>query len=211
MPWAMMLPPNITAMAQAAYKKHQPRAFRLHGDVGSLDMPHHGLARARIHAGAALHARHQRFAARNRFLRERQIRAGILAEHARLAARLIDLDLEDADLVEDGLECAKGAEAGALCSLLCQVRQHDHQAGKQQDEDDVLHQTHQIARGNIFRDGLEGAEPHAVGRLEQGQRQQHHGQQHSPGAIAPARIELANFARLGTAATPSSIPPKKHA
>ena len=130
---------------------------------------------------------------RDGFLRQGQRGASILTEQAGLAARRVDLDLKDAGFVEDGLEGAKGAEKGTLRSFFCQERQHNDQPCKEQDKNNILHHADRIAGSNVLRNGLEGAKPHAVSRLKDGQREQYHGQQHSPWKIAPARVELANL------------------
>ena len=78
-----------------------------------------------------------------------------------------------------------------------EVRQHDDEAGKEKDEDDVLNEAEEVAGGNVLCDSFEGAEPHAVGRLEEREGEQHHGQQHGPGNEAQARVEFAYAGALG--------------
>jgi len=131
-------------------QKHEPGAFRLPGDLGSLDVPNGGMFWTRIHARAALHAGHQRLTLRDGFVRQRKRWARGLADYAGRAARAVDFDIEHARLVKDGLERAKRAEECALGSLFGEQWQRDHQAAKQHDKDSVLHHPHGASGSHVF-------------------------------------------------------------
>jgi len=164
-PWAMMVPPNIVAIPQAAYSSNN----RARSGFTATDMPHRSVLGTRIHARATLHARHQRLTPGDGLRRQRQSWASVLTKHAGRAARLVDLHIEHARLVKNRLERAKRAEECALGPLLRQQGQHYDQSCEQYHKDSVLDQPHRVTGGDVFRHCLERAEPHAVSRLKQSQ------------------------------------------
>ena len=83
-------------------------------------------------------------------------------------------------LFEERLKRAEGAEESALCSFFRQIRQHHHQPQEQRNENPHLDRRLHVAHRGKLRHRLERAKPHAVDRLKDRRRNQHHENQNGP-------------------------------
>jgi len=164
----MMLPPNMMAIAQAAYKN-----IKRAGSGFTATFVPRMCHTAASFGQASTHAPHfMHDISVSPFAIDSSVSdmvGQLFWQSTQGVQRVRSIFVEYARLVEDRLERAKRAEEGALCSFLGQQGQSDDQASKQDDKDSVLDHPHCIASGHVFRYCLEGAEPHAVRRFEQRQ------------------------------------------
>ena len=136
----------------------EQQAGDLRPDAGgrALDVIRNGAFRAFIDAPAALGAREARFAFSDTLAVDGESWADALTAAALHASYRIDADVEDVELVGEGLKCPHRAEQAALRPAFRKEGQDDHQAHKERHKDHRLHQDRCGSHGLEFRDRLEG-------------------------------------------------------